>query len=188
LRAAGCDAIVYNPLWRGVFGRQRRRNHRKLLVVDDRAAFIGGFNLVDAFVGDQAWLDVAVEVHGPPCAVLGRRLRHEPHGDHEQALGVLLSDVGGGRRLRRRYLRAIGLVGSFNLDPYSLAGLEVLVDACDRRLAVSASAWIERHVAAARPIMDARPSGGRLARLLERLKGELGLWLARAIGRLMARR
>ncbi len=272
LRAAGCDADVYNPIWRGVLFRQRRRNHRKILVVDDRVAFVGGINLVDYFVGDRAWVDVAVEIHGPSCAELAHRLRHEPHREHDNGVHVLISDVGGGRRLRRRYLKAIGaahervllahsyflpdrgflrtltaaarrgvcvtmlvpgtsdvplarattalvykrllragvevyeldgailhaklgvfdgarlLVGSFNLDPYSLADLEVLVDTRDAGVAATATAWIERHLAHARRITDARPRGGRLRRVIERLKGELGLWLARAIGRLMAAR
>jgi cardiolipin synthase len=269
LRAAGCQADVYNPLWRGLFGRRRRRNHRKLLVVDDRVAFAGGINLVDDFVGAHAWADVAVEIHGAACANLGRRLRHEPQREPDSAVHILLSG-GGGRRLRRRYLHAIGsarhrillaqsyflpdhgllrsltaaarrgvavtllvpgvsdvplarattalvyqrllaagvqlfelsatilhaklgvfdddrvLVGSFNLDPYSLADLEVLVDARDAKVAEGAAAWIERHLAAASRIVDARPHGGKLRRLAERLKGELGLWLARAVGRLLA--
>jgi cardiolipin synthase len=271
LRAAGCQAAVYNPLWRGLLGRARRRNHRKMLVVDDRVAFIGGINLVDDFVGDHAWADVAVEIHGGACANLGRRLRHEPQREPDSAVHVLLSG-GGGRRLRRRYLKAIAsarrhillahsyflpdrrllrsltaaarrgiavtllvpghsdvplarattalvyrrllaagvrifelddailhaklgvfdgeriLVGSFNFDPYSLADLEVLVDARDGKVAASAAAWIEGHLDNARAVLDARPRGGPLHQLIERLKGELGLWLARAIGRLMSRR
>jgi cardiolipin synthase len=272
LRAAGCDTTVYNPLWRGLFGRQRRRNHRKLLIVDDHVAFVGGINLVDQFVGERAWVDVAVEIHGAACAHLARRLRHEPHGARDGAIAVLLSDVGGGWRLRRRYLKAFGaarrsillahsyflpdrgllrsmtaaarrgvavtllvpghsdvplarattaliygrllaagvkifeldgailhaklgvfdgerlLVGSFNLDPYSLADLEVLVDAHDGSAAASAAAWIERHLSAALPITDPRARGGAIRRFVEHIKGELGLWLARAIGRMMARR
>jgi cardiolipin synthase A/B len=272
LRAAGCDAKVYNPLWRGLFSRARRRNHRKILVVDDRIAFVGGFNVIDDFVGDHAWVDVGVEVHGASCAALARKLRHERAGQPDPALHILVSDVGGGRKLRRRYQRAIGaaqerillahsyflpdrgllrsitaaarrgvavtllvpgrsdvplarattaliyrrliaagvrvfeldgrilhaklgvfdadrlLIGSFNLDPYSLADLEVLVDARDAKASAAATAWFESHISGAREVADARPRGSRLRRLLERFKGELGLWLARAIGRLMARR
>ena len=274
LRLAGCDASVYNPLWRGLFYRQRRRNHRKLLVVDERVAFIGGINLVDHFVGDKAWVDVAVEIHGPSCAELAERLRHERHREHDNHDGVhvLLSDVGGGQRLRRRYLKAFGaahqriilahsyfvpdrgflrsitaaarrgvrvtllvpgtsdvplarattalvyarllragveiweldgailhakvgvfdetrlLVGSFNLDPYSLADLEVLVDAREPAVAATATRWIESQLAHAHRITGPLPPGSKLRRLLERLKGELGLWLARAIGRLLAAR
>ena len=272
LRVAGCDAIVYNPIWRGILYRQRWRNHRKILVVDERIAFVGGINLVDYFVGERAWADVAVEIHGPACAELAHRLRHEPHSDHANGLHVLVSNVGGGRRLRRRYLKAFGaahqrillahsyflpdrgflrsitaaarrgvrvtllvpgvsdvplarattaliykrllaagvevyeldgailhaklgvfdgarlLVGSFNLDPYSLADLEVLVDAREATVAEQATKWIETHLEHSHRISDARPKGGKLRRLWERLKGELGLWLARSIGRMMAAR
>jgi cardiolipin synthase len=198
-------------------------------------------------------------------------LRHEPQREPDSAVHILLSG-GGGRRLRRRYLHAIGsarhrillaqsyflpdhgllrsltaaarrgvavtllvpgvsdvplarattalvyqrllaagvqlfelsatilhaklgvfdddrvLVGSFNLDPYSLADLEVLVDAHDGSAAASAAAWIERHLSAALPITDPRARGGAIRRFVEHIKGELGLWLARAIGRMMARR
>jgi cardiolipin synthase len=272
LRAAGCDATVFNPLWRGLFSRARRRNHRKILVVDDRVAFIGGFNVVDHFVGEHAWVDVGLEMHGASCAALARRLRHEPAVQPDHALHVLLSDVGGGRKLRRRYLRAVGaaherillahsyflpdrgllrsitaaarrgvsvtllvpgrsdvplarattalvyrrllaagvrifeldgrilhaklgvfdadriLVGSFNLDPYSLADLEVLVDARDAQASAAAREWFERHLAGAHEIVAAGPSGGRLRRFIERCKGQLGLWLAQSVRRLMARR
>jgi cardiolipin synthase A/B len=271
LRAGGCDATVYNPLWRGLFSRARRRNHRKILVVDDRVAFIGGFNVVDYFVGDRAWVDVGVEIHGAACAALAHRLRHEAAGQPDPALHVLLSDVGGGRKLRRRYLHSIGaarervllahsyflpdrgllrsitaaarrgvavtllvpgrsdvplarattalvyrrllaagvrvfeldgrilhaklgvfdhdhlLVGSFNLDPYSLADLEVLVDARAADASAAAREWFERHLARARQVVDAGPRGSRLHRFIERSKGQLGLWLAQSIGRLMAR-
>ena len=272
LRASGCEAIVYNPLWRGLFSRARRRNHRKLLVVDDRVAFVGGFNVVDDFVGERAWVDVGVEIHGAACATLAQRLRREPAGDRDHELQILLSDVGGGRKLRRCYLRAIGgaqrqillahsyflpdramlrsltasarrgveiallvpgrsdvplarattaliyrrllaagvrifeldgtilhsklgifdgerlLVGSFNLDPYSLADLEVLVDARDAKAGAAAVAWFDEHVRRAHLVTEARPAGGVIQRLFARLKGELGLWLAHLVYRLMARR
>ena len=141
LRAAGCQADVYNPLWRGLFGRRRRRNHRKLLVVDDRVAFAGGINLVDDFVGAHAWADVAVEIHGAACANLGRRLRHEPQREPDSAVHVLLSG-GGGRRLRRRYLHAIGsarhrilLAQSYFLPDHGL--LRSLTAAARRGVAVT---------------------------------------------------
>ena len=80
------------------------------------------------------------------------------------------------------------LVGSFNLDPYSLADLEVLVDARDPGVAAGAAGWIESHLAHARRITNGGPSGGRIRRVVERLKGELGLWLVHAIARLLTRR
>jgi cardiolipin synthase len=55
----------FNPLrlWR--FGV---RNHRKLLVCDDRAAFVGGFNISDEYNGDgitRGWRDLGMRVEDP---------------------------------------------------------------------------------------------------------------------------
>lgn len=48
--------------------RYNRRNHRKLLVVDDRVAFLGGFNIHKensrAHVGDMRWRDTHVSFGG----------------------------------------------------------------------------------------------------------------------------
>src|SRR5262249_47377847 len=71
---------LWEALWR--FSALRvlnRRNHRKLLVVDDGAAYFGGMNLVDqgnAFTVDRAehlpmssgWRDVHVRLTGPQQA------------------------------------------------------------------------------------------------------------------------
>lgn len=44
-----------------------RRNHRKLLLVDDEIAYLGGMNFVDPCEGvrDDAWRDVHVRAQGP---------------------------------------------------------------------------------------------------------------------------
>jgi cardiolipin synthase len=51
------------------FWRIQRRNHRKLLVVDERAAYLGGFNIhaesSRAAMGDAAWRDAHVRLTGP---------------------------------------------------------------------------------------------------------------------------
>lgn len=48
--------------------RYNRRNHRKLLVVDGRIGFLGGFNIhrenSRMFYGERRWRDAHVEVHG----------------------------------------------------------------------------------------------------------------------------
>jgi cardiolipin synthase len=269
LRAAGCAVQIYNPLRLGFIGRFRR-DHRKLLVVDDRVAFVGGINLDAA---SAEWADVAVELHGPACAALAHRLHHEPRGGADAGVRVWLSDRGGGRRLRKRYLKAFGaarsrvllahsyflpdrgllrsmtaaarrgvdvtllvpgrsdvplaraatalvyrrllaagvhvyehtgpilhaklgvfdgerlLVGSFNLDPYSLADLEALVEARDVGAAAAGEAWVTRHVRTARAIGPGDGDGGsRWRRWIDRIAGTFGLWLARAIAHLLARR
>ncbi len=57
--------------WRR-FWRFQRRNHRKLLIVDERAAYLGGFNIhaesSRAAVGDDAWRDAHVRLTGPVVA------------------------------------------------------------------------------------------------------------------------
>jgi cardiolipin synthase A/B len=107
LRAAGCDAKIYNPLLAGFFGRLRR-DHRKLLLVDDEVVFLGGINVSDEFVGPKGWADLALEIRGPVCASLGRRLRGEPRLPVPPGMRILLSSDRGARTLRRRYLKAIG--------------------------------------------------------------------------------
>ena len=269
LHRGGCHVHVYNPLRLGFLGHFRR-NHRKILVVDEEVAFVGGINLTDE---SADWADVAVELHGPECAHLARHLRHQPRGAHDPAVQIMLSGLGGGHRLRQRYLKALGasrrrvlmahsyflpdrgllrsmtaaarrgvdvtllvpgrsdvplvraatalmylrllaagvkvyewrdsilhaklaifdddrmLIGSFNLDPYSLADLEALVETRDLTAVAAAEHWITRHVRAARPITEADCRDRRgWRRWLDRAAGILGLWLVHAVARLLARR
>ena len=69
LLAAGVCINWFNPLhWRKL-SRNLMRDHRKLLVVDGRMAFTGGFGLTDAFVAsEQSWHEVAVKIQGPCVA------------------------------------------------------------------------------------------------------------------------
>jgi cardiolipin synthase len=248
---------VHNRLLHGFAGRFNR-NHRKLLLVDGSLAILG-INIGDAFAD---WADLAVELRGEVCRALARRL----HGEHFVAqnghVRVHLSRIGGGRRLRRMYLKAFAraqrritlahsyflpdarlvrglahaarrgvdvllllpgksdvplvrvataahyrrllrsgvrvlewdrgilhakaavvdgqelLLGSFNLDPFSLANLETLLVAENAALAARAEAWILRHAAEAHPA--AEPSGTSwLAWLMQKI--------ARLLGRLMRR-
>ncbi len=73
LQSYGVELTYYNPLRFG--GKLRRnlfRDHRKLLVVDDACAFVGGAGLTDAFDPEQHpqhyWHDVMVEIRGPLVA------------------------------------------------------------------------------------------------------------------------
>lgn len=72
LRDAGGELRLYNPLhwkagWRNLF-----RDHRKLLLVDQRLGFVGGTGATDEFwsVPDNrsAWHEVMVEIQGPVLA------------------------------------------------------------------------------------------------------------------------
>ncbi len=76
LRAAGVHTIAYHKyrFWRPRFWGLIRRNHRKTLVCDGKAAFTGGVNIADEWVsvdeGGGDWHDAVVGVEGPAVAVL----------------------------------------------------------------------------------------------------------------------
>lgn len=109
LRAAGVEVNVYNPLSYLFIGRLWR-NHRKLLLVDDRIAFFGGINIGNAYASEATptgWADLAIEIRGHSCQELVRRIWKEKRVRSRQSLRILLAGFGGGWRLRRRYLRAI---------------------------------------------------------------------------------
>lgn len=109
LRAAGVRVRVFNPLTSLLTGRTWR-NHRKLLLVDDRVAFIGGINIGDDYAAQEGrlgWADLAVELRGPLCAQLGARLGGGAAELRAGPVHVLLSGFGGGWKLRGRYLKAL---------------------------------------------------------------------------------
>lgn len=75
LRQAGGDAVVFNPLGR-IYPRwaPRRRDHRKILCVDERVGFVGGMNVGDEYwygLGRRAgWRDAHVRLRGPAVSLL----------------------------------------------------------------------------------------------------------------------
>jgi len=261
LRAAGCAVRIYNRMLALLIGRFGR-NHRKILLIDDEVAFVGGINIGDENVDEGvrlAWADLALEIRGPQCAHLGQMIRGEPDRSVESALRFYLCGLGGGWRLRRRYLKAFAmarqrihvahgyflpdhgivraitnaalrgvevhlllagrsdvpfaraatrslyrrllgagveihewngsvlhakvatvdgrrlLVGSFNLDPLSLANLETLVEVADSHLVAQAEAWIQDHFARSHPMTAVAASTW------------LHRWLLDPLGRVVAR-
>ena len=61
---------MFNPI---ALRRLTIRNHRKLLVCDERVAFIGGFNISPEYEGDgvnDGWCDVGLKIEGPLAAEL----------------------------------------------------------------------------------------------------------------------
>jgi cardiolipin synthase A/B len=85
LRPAGVDVLVFRPgRWWRLDRRLLRRMHRKIAVVDDTLAFVGGINVIDDFhhqVADSRGLgpryDYAVACEGPivgQIAFAARRL------------------------------------------------------------------------------------------------------------------
>jgi cardiolipin synthase A/B len=69
LEAAGCEVLVFRPLQKG---DPASRDHRKIVVVDGRVAFTGGFGVRDDWLGDGvtdgAWRDTHVRFEGPAVA------------------------------------------------------------------------------------------------------------------------
>jgi len=78
----------FNPIKRK---RWSYRDHRKLLIVDDRVAFVGGFNIADEYKGDgvtYGWRDLGLRVSGPVVAELARSF--DLFFDRSQIKGRLL--------------------------------------------------------------------------------------------------
>ena len=70
LRKAGGEVRLFNPM---TLKRVTIRNHRKLLVCDERVAFVGGFNIAPEYEGDgvnDGWCDVGLKIEGPLAAQL----------------------------------------------------------------------------------------------------------------------
>ena len=68
LQQAGGEVRVFNGI---SLRRVIIRSHRKLLVCDERAAIVGGFNISPAYEGDgvkSGWCDVGLRIEDPPLA------------------------------------------------------------------------------------------------------------------------
>jgi cardiolipin synthase A/B len=80
LRGAGCQVIDFNPIapWRRRF-RLSHRDHRKIIVVDDRVGFTGGLNIANDYAavedGGVGWHDMHCRVTGPVVIDLARMFR-----------------------------------------------------------------------------------------------------------------
>ncbi len=80
MAAAGVELVEYHPVapWRARFNLSRR-DHRKILVVDDELAFTGGLNISDDYAdlaeGGRGWHDLHCELRGPVVADLARLFR-----------------------------------------------------------------------------------------------------------------
>lgn len=273
LTAAGCTVRIYNRLLSALIGRIGR-NHRKIMLVDDEVAFVGGINIGDENVGAGArvgWADLALEIRGPQCVRLRQMIHREPFSPIDSSMRISLCGLGGGWRLRRRYLEAFAsarqrihvahgyflpdrgvvraitgaarrgvevrlllagrsdipfaraatrslyrrllaagvhihewsesvmhakvasvdgrrlLVGSFNLDPFSLANLEALVEVDDMQVVNQAEAWIQRHFASSQPMTSVEASSWLRRYVLDPL-GRLVARLAEAGSRAITSR
>jgi cardiolipin synthase len=74
LREAGGEVAVFRPLFSlRITGPRNLRNHRKLVVADDRLLWSGGRNLAGEYFmgtgdGQPAWVDMSFTVHGGVAA------------------------------------------------------------------------------------------------------------------------
>jgi cardiolipin synthase len=70
LQSAGGEVREFNPI---EFRRFPIRNHRKVVVIDEQHAGVGGFNVADEYTGDgetQGWADTGLAITGPVARVL----------------------------------------------------------------------------------------------------------------------
>ncbi len=80
MRAAGIETVEFHPVapWRRRFN-WRLRDHRKILVVDDEIAFVGGLNIGKEYAskaqGGDGWHDMHCSLRGPIVADLSRTFR-----------------------------------------------------------------------------------------------------------------
>lgn len=69
LREKGIRAAAFNPYIPILTSRLNNRDHRKLLIIDGKTAFTGGFNLADEYINRKErfghWRDNALRVTGP---------------------------------------------------------------------------------------------------------------------------
>jgi len=68
LLESGVHLVFYNPLRYGRLRQNLLRDHRKLLLVDGKVAFVGGMGITDEFRSptnpENDWHDVVVEIEG----------------------------------------------------------------------------------------------------------------------------
>jgi cardiolipin synthase len=273
LREAGCVVRIHHRLIAMLVGRFGR-NHRKMLIVDDEVAFLGGINIGDQNLdegADPSWADLALAIRGPQTARLGAMIRRQRLGPLDTSLRIHLCGLGGGWRLRRRYIKMFAsartsihlahgyflpdrgvvralttaarrgvqvrlllagrsdfpfaraaarslyrrllaagvtihewdesvlhakvatvdgrrlLLGSFNLDPFSLVNLEALVEVNDNAVVEQTEAWIQDHMDRSRVISTLEASS-RPRRWLLDPSGRLVARIAAAISRVIASR
>lgn len=123
LRRHGGKALTFNP---SRLLRLSFRNHRKLLVCDQRTAVVGGFNIGPEYEGDgvlRGWRDLGLTITGPiaarlassfdemfalapftPTAIRLYRLRISQAAASEDAITLLTSGPGCPRASLRRAL------------------------------------------------------------------------------------
>lgn len=139
LRAGGIQVLEFNPVnplvgnlkaW-----RLNNRDHRKLLVVDGRVAFIGGINISTSYssaparrsaakrdASDLGWRDTHLQIEGPVVAEFQKLFLDTWSGQK----GPPLADKNHFPALDPRGNDIVRAIGSASADPYSLIYLTLL--------------------------------------------------------------
>jgi cardiolipin synthase len=131
MRAAGVELVEFHPVapWRRRFNWWHR-DHRKILVVDDEIAFVGGLNIGKEYAskeqGGDGWHDMHCSLRGPIVADLSRTFRRNwiandgrnyppmpsaetsPPGDGEAFVRMIDNSLTKRRRaIRQAYLKVL---------------------------------------------------------------------------------
>ncbi|MGP6174684.1 cardiolipin synthase [Corynebacterium sp. A21] len=97
LSAIGVDWHLMLPLqpWRGKFRRPDLRNHRKMLIIDGRIAFMGSMNMIDRSYlvrqnvkAGRQWVDVMVELSGPIVASMEMLFAVDWYSESDETLSI----------------------------------------------------------------------------------------------------
>ena len=79
MRDAGCRVVFFHERRLRNIGVFNDRDHRKLVVIDGREAFVGGHCIVDEWLGNaedgKHYGDISVHLHGPDRAQRAKRLQ-----------------------------------------------------------------------------------------------------------------
>lgn len=81
LEALGIKVRVFSPFSPFLFTAQNNRDHRKIIAIDGRIAFTGGFNLADEYINEKRrfgyWKDGGIKISGDAvfnCTVMFLRM------------------------------------------------------------------------------------------------------------------
>ena len=91
LRAAGGQVILFFPLFLPYLNpRSNYRNHRKIVVIDGKIGYTGGFNVGDEYLGLVAkfgyWRDNHLRIHGDAVYSLQNRFLMDWNSQHSNEL------------------------------------------------------------------------------------------------------
>lgn len=71
LRKQGINCAIFNPVKIKIESKMNNRNHKKNIVIDNKIAYIGGFNLADEYINVKSlygkWKDAGIKITGEAC-------------------------------------------------------------------------------------------------------------------------